>query len=160
MVKRRNPRAEEEEEETENQPLITAKVVEYLEPVMSRDLLCKFPDNSALGFDYSQSSLWSPLLPRNYGRDLDLHSDSRRDLSLELGEEKKTEMKLTKNRFLGFDVSAIKMKRKKTRKSKVDSGFSADSRKFGCFVISTKLRGISRRRRWRRRRRRGNQSVM
>ncbi|KAK4804105.1 hypothetical protein SAY86_003922 [Trapa natans] len=42
----------------------TAKVVEYLEPVMSRDLLCKFPDSTAFGFDYSQSSIWSPLIPR------------------------------------------------------------------------------------------------
>ncbi|OWM81554.1 uncharacterized protein LOC116187281 [Punica granatum] len=44
--------------------IATAKVVEYLEPVMSRDLLFKFPDNSAFGFDYSQSSIWSPLIPR------------------------------------------------------------------------------------------------
>ncbi|XP_030528127.1 uncharacterized protein LOC115739264 [Rhodamnia argentea] len=42
------------------------KVVEYLEPVMSRDLLYMFPDNSSLGFDYSQSSIWSPLLPRSH----------------------------------------------------------------------------------------------
>ncbi|XP_074569309.1 uncharacterized protein LOC141825947 [Curcuma longa] len=38
--------------------------VEYLEPSMSLELLGKFPDNSALGFDYSQSGIWSPLLPR------------------------------------------------------------------------------------------------
>ncbi|KAL6652442.1 hypothetical protein ACP70R_011367 [Stipagrostis hirtigluma subsp. patula] len=40
--------------------------VEYLEPSMSRDLLGKFPDPSAFGFDYSQSGIWSPLnkLPR------------------------------------------------------------------------------------------------
>ncbi|XP_051115320.1 uncharacterized protein LOC127240604 [Andrographis paniculata] len=43
-------------------PLVT--VVEYLESAMSRDLLCKFPDNSAFDFDYTQSSIWSPLLPR------------------------------------------------------------------------------------------------
>ncbi|XP_010260712.1 PREDICTED: uncharacterized protein LOC104599740 [Nelumbo nucifera] len=40
--------------------------VEYLEPSMSRELLGKFPDNSAFDFDYSQSELWSPLLPRGY----------------------------------------------------------------------------------------------
>ncbi|KAF8412665.1 hypothetical protein HHK36_000633 [Tetracentron sinense] len=40
--------------------------VEYLEPSMSRELLCKFPDNSAFDFDYSQSALWSPLIPRGY----------------------------------------------------------------------------------------------
>ncbi|XP_020600341.1 uncharacterized protein LOC110039572 [Phalaenopsis equestris] len=38
--------------------------VEYLDPSMSRELLCKFPDDSAFGFDYSQSAIWSPLLPR------------------------------------------------------------------------------------------------
>lgn len=37
-------------------------VVEYLESSMSRDLLCKFPDNSCFDFDYSQSSIWSPLI--------------------------------------------------------------------------------------------------
>ncbi|GFP96574.1 hypothetical protein PHJA_001801500 [Phtheirospermum japonicum] len=40
------------------------KVVEYLETSMSKDLLSKFPDNSAFDFDYAQSSIWSPLLPR------------------------------------------------------------------------------------------------
>ncbi|KAL3615307.1 hypothetical protein CASFOL_040968 [Castilleja foliolosa] len=40
------------------------KVVEYLETSMSKDLLCKFPDNSAFDFNYAQSSIWSPLLPR------------------------------------------------------------------------------------------------
>ncbi|CAA6668651.1 unnamed protein product [Spirodela intermedia] len=38
--------------------------VEYLEPTMSSHLLLKFPDNSAYDFDYSQSGIWSPLLPR------------------------------------------------------------------------------------------------
>ncbi|KAJ8466883.1 hypothetical protein OPV22_029435 [Ensete ventricosum] len=41
--------------------------VEYLEPTMSRELLVKFPDNSAFDFDYSQSGIWSPLLPRGGG---------------------------------------------------------------------------------------------
>ncbi|KAK3000447.1 hypothetical protein RJ639_021110 [Escallonia herrerae] len=44
----------------------TVMVVEYLESSMSRDLLGKFPDNSAFDFDYSQSSIWSPLIPRHY----------------------------------------------------------------------------------------------
>ncbi|XP_031091627.1 uncharacterized protein LOC115996508 [Ipomoea triloba] len=39
-------------------------VVEYLETTMSRDLLCKFPDNSAFDFDYSQSTIWSPMVAR------------------------------------------------------------------------------------------------
>ncbi|KAK1309573.1 hypothetical protein QJS10_CPA09g00881 [Acorus calamus] len=36
--------------------------VEYLQPTMSRDLLAKFPDDSAFDFDYSQSAIWSPLI--------------------------------------------------------------------------------------------------
>ncbi|GFP82037.1 hypothetical protein PHJA_000347000 [Phtheirospermum japonicum] len=31
---------------------------------MSKDLFSKFPDNLAFDFDYPQSSIWSPLLPR------------------------------------------------------------------------------------------------
>ncbi|KAK8669474.1 hypothetical protein V6N13_106904 [Hibiscus sabdariffa] len=53
-------------DEQERLIMASAKVVEYLEPLMSRELLCKFPDNSALDFDYTQSSLWSPLIPRPY----------------------------------------------------------------------------------------------
>ncbi|KAK1282001.1 hypothetical protein QJS10_CPB22g00320 [Acorus calamus] len=41
--------------------------VEYLQPMMSRDLLAKFPDDSAFDFDYSQSAIWSPLIPRRGG---------------------------------------------------------------------------------------------
>ncbi|KAA8547490.1 hypothetical protein F0562_003919 [Nyssa sinensis] len=37
-------------------------VVEYLEESMSTELLCKFPDNGAFDFDYSQSSIGSPLV--------------------------------------------------------------------------------------------------
>lgn len=39
-------------------------VIQHLHPTISNDLLCKFPDNSAFDFDYSQSSIWSPLVPR------------------------------------------------------------------------------------------------
>ncbi|EPS59199.1 hypothetical protein M569_15612, partial [Genlisea aurea] len=39
-------------------------VVEYLRSSMSKELLTKFPDNTPFDFDYSQSSIWSPLLPR------------------------------------------------------------------------------------------------
>lgn len=44
--------------------ITTAEDVEYLEPVISSDLIRKFPHNSTFGFDYSQSSIWSPLIPR------------------------------------------------------------------------------------------------
>lgn len=56
----------EQDEEEEVQVLISqsrAKTIEYLEPVMSKELLQKFPESSAFGFDYSQSSIWSPLVP-------------------------------------------------------------------------------------------------
>ncbi|KAK9749728.1 hypothetical protein RND81_02G146200 [Saponaria officinalis] len=39
-------------------------VIRYVNPTMSNDLLCKYPDYSAFGFDYSQSGIWSPLVPR------------------------------------------------------------------------------------------------
>lgn len=39
-------------------------VIQYLEASMSNELLCKYADNSAFDFDYSQSSIWSPLVPR------------------------------------------------------------------------------------------------
>ncbi|XP_008798710.1 uncharacterized protein LOC103713526 [Phoenix dactylifera] len=38
--------------------------VEYLDPSMSQELIGKFPDATAFDFDYSQSGIWSPLLPR------------------------------------------------------------------------------------------------
>ncbi|KAI3806993.1 hypothetical protein L1987_22913 [Smallanthus sonchifolius] len=41
----------------------TVKVVEYMLSSMSNELLRKFPDNSAFDFDYTQSSIWSPLVP-------------------------------------------------------------------------------------------------
>ncbi|VFQ70413.1 unnamed protein product [Cuscuta campestris] len=60
--------------------------VEYLETARSRDLLSKFPDNSAFDFDYSQSAIWSPLVPRHLipvsgGRNLG--SGPRRELAYE-----------------------------------------------------------------------------
>ncbi|KAI3988580.1 hypothetical protein MKX01_011477 [Papaver californicum] len=41
--------------------------VEYLQSSMATNLLCKFPDNSAFDFDYSQSGIWSPSLHRGGG---------------------------------------------------------------------------------------------
>lgn len=128
MVNQINLQEEEEEEEKEKYPLITTKVVEYLQPVMCRELLCKFPDNSAFGFDYSQSSLWSPLLPRNYASpsDLDSGSDGCVCRNLKLGE---------------FQVGKKKMKismNKKKKKSKLAMK-NDDSPKIGCFPIPTKV---------------------
>lgn len=47
-------------------------VVEYLQSIMSKQLLGKFPDNSAFDFDYTQSSIWSPLIQRRNDQDLDM----------------------------------------------------------------------------------------
>ncbi|XP_009107832.1 uncharacterized protein LOC103833501 isoform X2 [Brassica rapa] len=102
-------RSQEEEEEKENFPLITTKTVEYLQPVMRRELLRKFPDNSAFGFDYAQSSLWN----------------------LELGEflESKKQMKISMKK---------KNKKKKLVKLDMSSIKSDDSPKVGCFSLPTK----------------------
>ncbi|CAH8276599.1 unnamed protein product [Arabidopsis lyrata] len=134
MVNQRYLQEEEEEEEKENYPLITTKVVEYLQPVMCRELLCKFPDNSAFGFDYTQSSLWSPLLPRNYASPSDLDSDSCVCRNLKLGEfqvGKKKKMKMSmkkknkkKSKLLKLDITSMKN--------------DDDSPKIGCFPIHTK----------------------
>ncbi|CAI9105299.1 OLC1v1004192C1 [Oldenlandia corymbosa var. corymbosa] len=51
------------------------KVVEYLECSMSKGLLCKFPDNSPFDFDYSQSSIWSPLIRRPSSRNVQNSGD-------------------------------------------------------------------------------------
>lgn len=52
-------------------------VVEYLQSIMSKELLGKFPDNSAFDFDYTQSSIWSPLIQRQNGRGLDMEELSK-----------------------------------------------------------------------------------
>lgn len=52
-------------------------VVEYLQSIMSKELLGKFPDNSAFDFDYTQSSIWSPLIQCRKGQDLDMEVISK-----------------------------------------------------------------------------------
>ncbi|XP_050234148.1 uncharacterized protein LOC126682477 [Mercurialis annua] len=64
-MKRKGEAIQEEEQEAKKRLILSScKVVEYLGPLMSKDLLFKFPDYSAFDFDYSQSSIWSPLVPR------------------------------------------------------------------------------------------------
>ncbi|CAN8275101.1 unnamed protein product [Cochlearia groenlandica] len=122
----------QEEEEKENLPLITTNVVEYLQPIMCKELLCKFPDNSAFGFDYAQSSLWSPLLPRSYATpsDLDFVSDHCvcRNLELREFQEAKKKMKSIKK----------SRKKKKLVNLNVSSIKNEDSPKVGCFAMPTK----------------------
>lgn len=124
---------QEEEEEKENFPLLTTKVVEYLQPIMCRELLCKFPDNSAFGFDYAQSSIWSPLLPRKYASPSDLDSDSCVCRKLELGEfqEGKKKMKMK--------MKELMKKKKKLVKLDMSPIENEDSPKVGCFAIPTKV---------------------
>ncbi|CAL1352173.1 unnamed protein product [Linum trigynum] len=72
--KKRKQRGNEEGgEEREGFLSPNCRVVEYLQPLMSKELLVKFPDNSAFDFNYSESSIWSPLVPRihNYGGGLE-----------------------------------------------------------------------------------------
>ncbi|KAK4373126.1 hypothetical protein RND71_008510 [Anisodus tanguticus] len=96
-------------------------VIEYLESSMSKDLLCKFPDNSAYDFDYSQSSIWSPLVPPpplssnrrlmrklSYEEDETLFDNIKRKFSSVLFDNVKIYQKLKKNRKRkGFDFSHV-----------------------------------------------------
>lgn len=107
------------------------KVVEYLEPLMSKELLRKFPDNSAYGFDYTQSSIWSPLVPRAYSPmdlEVDLDFVTPRKLTydmdqLVLGKQNslnkvssKAKKRITATAFK-INLSALKSKKKKKMKS-------------------------------------------
>ncbi|XP_016484313.1 uncharacterized protein LOC107804885 [Nicotiana tabacum] len=66
---------------TYGDPLVI--VIEHLQCSMSKDLLCKFPDNSAFDFDYTQSSIWSPLVPRPLSAQRRMSSGLSRKLSYE-----------------------------------------------------------------------------
>ena len=103
--------AEGEEEEVR-----LIKVVEYVESAMAEELLCKFPDTSAFDFDYSQSSIWSPLLPRPHRSlafDWDLETPPGK-LSDRLGLNKTNLKKVTMN--LKNNIFTIFKKQKKKRR--------------------------------------------
>ena len=137
----------------------SAKVVEYLEPLMSKELLCKFPDNSAFDFDYSQSSIWSPLVTRAYTNthsnlDLDLDFLTPKKLDYETGceglsiieKKKKTKRKIgITNASTGFalNLSALKIKKRANKKSKKhlvsDLSPSSNSFKGACNPLTKKV---------------------
>ncbi|TKY47898.1 hypothetical protein E2542_SST29959 [Spatholobus suberectus] len=137
---------EEAQEDEEEQPLVlkTTKVVEYLVPKMSVELLCKFPDNSAYDFDYSQSTIWSPLLPRPYSP-MDLNLTTPRKLSYDMGlgarySVKKVGSKLRKKftaTAFKFNLDFIK-KHGKSKNKKVPSDFSPTPFKGACNPIMNK----------------------
>ncbi|XP_039131307.1 uncharacterized protein LOC120267694 [Dioscorea cayenensis subsp. rotundata] len=85
--------------------------IEYLEPSMTIDLLRKFPDESAFGFDYSQSEIWSPLLPRGRHESLLEFSDARK------GKSSKGKLKKIKGMFIETKLNNNKKKKKKKRMS-------------------------------------------
>ncbi|XP_022936857.1 uncharacterized protein LOC111443318 [Cucurbita moschata] len=131
-----NMRSWEDDEEKER----LIKVVEYLEPLMSKELLCKFPDNSAFDFDYSQSTIWSPLVPRPYqSMDLDLitpiklPSDSEMVASEKTMAEKNSLKEATSNLkkkllsngvSIRFGISKSNRKMKKMKNKKLAADFS------------------------------------
>ncbi|XP_020208382.1 uncharacterized protein LOC109793327 [Cajanus cajan] len=133
--------AQEQEKEDEEQALVlkTTKVVEYLVPKMSIELLCKFPDNSAYDFDYSQSTIWSPLLPRPYSpMDLDLITPRKLSYDMGLGAKcsvNKVGSKL-RNKF-NLNLDFIK-KHSKSKNKKGPSDFSPTPFRGACNPIMNK----------------------
>ncbi|KAF3950680.1 hypothetical protein CMV_023595 [Castanea mollissima] len=148
-------------EEEEAQRLVimgTTKVVYYLQPLMSKELLCKFPDKlSAFDFDYTQSSIWSPLVPRAYSA-MDLDSDfedldfmttpTNRKLSFGGGgamvlsnktKLKKVTSNIKKKLNINLNLNVLKMKRMHKNKTK-PAEFSPTPLKptFPCFPHTTK----------------------
>jgi len=135
-------KAEEEEEEKQAMVLKTTKVVEYLVPKMSIELLCKFPDNSAYDFDYSQSTIWSPLLPAPC-TPMDLNLITPKKLSYEMGlgarcSVKKVGSKL-RNKF-NLNLHFInKHGKNKNNNKKLSSDFSPTPFKGSCNPIMNKV---------------------
>ncbi|XP_065631848.1 uncharacterized protein LOC136068514 [Quercus suber] len=124
-----------EEEETERLVMGTTKVVYCLEPLMSKEVLCKFPDkSSAFNFDYTQSSIWSPLVPRAYSamdldsdfEDLDFMTPTNRKISFGGGAmllSNKTKLKkvtynIKKKLNINLNLNVLKMKHMHKNKTK------------------------------------------
>ncbi|KAL4362423.1 hypothetical protein GQ457_04G024370 [Hibiscus cannabinus] len=132
-------------DEQESLIMASAKVVEYLEPLMSRELLCKFPDNSAFDFDYTQSSLWSPLIPRPYSpadpflipRNLAFDNDFGLGLGLELEKSNCSAKKFRPNlkkkiATAAFNINLHLLRNKNKMRKKMASEFSPTPVKGSC----------------------------
>lgn len=126
-------------------PLIT--VVEYLESSMSKDLLYKFPDNSAFDFDYTQSSIWSPLLPppdsgvRRLEISRKISFDEVDEVGL-LGNTKKMAARM-KRKFTHAVLDNISMCHKMKRKRRKSFGFSPSRRLSSSSSQSPKVQSLS-----------------
>lgn len=157
MQQQQQQQQQKGEEEQESLVFATAKVVEYLEPLMSRDLLCKFPDNSAFDFDYTQSSIWSPLLHRAANADFDFDSVTPTKLAFEFGSgfglelEKKCNSRSAK-KFRPYNLkkkiataafnstlNLFKNKNKNKKRKRMSSDFSPTPVNGGCAPIITKV---------------------
>ncbi|KAF9601375.1 hypothetical protein IFM89_019228 [Coptis chinensis] len=97
--------------------------IEYLQPSMSQELLCKFPDQSVYDFDYTQSGIWSPLLPRGHLSSFQVSPFEVRRRLLEYDDG--VEVLQEKTRKVGSKIKkkvimAMSMKNKKKMKKKLD----------------------------------------
>ncbi|KAJ4976926.1 hypothetical protein NE237_002032 [Protea cynaroides] len=114
--------------------------VEYLEPTMTEALLSKFPDNSAFDFDYTQSGIWSPLVPRGHSLVSGSSKEIRRRLSdgfekVAQKKIKKVSSKIKKKvasaiKKNGSDLSAIPLKGSTPRKGWAKKVLRAASKRF------------------------------
>ncbi|BAT88999.1 uncharacterized protein HKW66_Vig0182590 [Vigna angularis] len=133
-------KAQEEEEEKQTVVLKTTKVVEYLVPKMSIELLCKFPDNSAFDFDYSQSTIWSPLLPTPSCSPMDLDLITPKKLSYEMGLGARCSVKNMGSKLrkkFNLNLHFIN-KHGKSKNRKLSSDFSPTPFKGACNPIMNK----------------------
>ncbi|KAJ6749474.1 hypothetical protein OIU85_000147 [Salix viminalis] len=91
---------------------------------MSGELLFKFPHNSAFDFDHNQSSIWSPLVPRNYSPmdlDLDLFAPRRIEFGfgLELDSNNRNRNSISIRRTCPRKLSSSSIKKKEKNKKMV-----------------------------------------